>query len=332
MPPLYVVKQGAKLRIKNRRLTVEYEEEPLISLPIAHVSQVVLCGNIGLTTPAIGALLKRNIEVVFLSADGKYRGRLISSITPHVPLRRAQYRALDDPEFPLSLAKGFVTAKLQHQRALLIRHNRERNEDEIHICTEQIKTALTKIPRKVNLNSLSGLEGSASATYFRGLKHLFDSQWGFKKRNRRPPKDPVNVLLSLGYTLLAQTAFGAVSTVGLDPYAGFLHQIVYNRPALALDLMEEFRPVVDGIVLWCLNGKIITQDDFAPGDEKLPVLLQDEGKRRFLKAFEDRFDNRFTHPIRGERLTMRQCILEQARQVTRCIREKQPIYRGMGFR
>ncbi len=332
MPPLYVVQQGAKLRIRNHRLIVVYENQVLTSLPVNHVSQVVLCGNIGLTTPAITTLLLRSIEVVFLGIDGKYRGRLVAPVTPHVPLRRSQYRALDNHPFTFELAKHFVSAKLQHQRALLARHNRERSLPEIRACISQLTTAINTVPRKANLHSLNGVEGSAGASYFRGLKHLFASEWHFEKRNRRPPKDPVNVLLSLGYTLLSQVAFGAVSTVGLDPYAGFMHQIVYNRPALALDLMEEFRPVVDGIVLWCMNSGSITPQHFEEGNEKYPVLLQDEGKRRFLQAFEERFSSRFTHPVRRERLTLRQCILEQARQLAQCIRQEDPHYIGMGFR
>ncbi len=332
MPPLYVVQPGAKLRINNRRLQVELDGEVMASLPLAHVTQVVLFGNIGLTTPAISALLERGTEVVFLKQDGRYRGRLIGSLTPHVPLRRAQYACLGKPKFVLEMAKGFVAAKLAHQRALLLRHNRERQDREINVVVEKIRQAQNNIGRKTTLSSLLGLEGSATAAYFRGYRGLIDAKWRFMDRNRRPPRDPVNVLLSFGYTLLTEVASGAVQTVGLDPYAGFLHEVVYNRPGLGLDLVEEFRPVVDGVVLWCCNSGQLDSDHFQSGSPERPVILNEDGKRRFLQAYEQRLEVRFTHPIRGIKFPLRQCIQEQARQVAKRILDGEPGYQGMGFR
>jgi CRISPR-associated protein Cas1 len=124
----------------------------------------------------------------------------------------------------------------------------------------------------------------------------------------------------------------AVQTAGLDPYAGFLHEIVYNRPALALDLMEEFRPVVDGVVLWCCRGGSLTPADFSPGPPERPVILSDNGVKRFIQAFEERMEMRFTHPLRGVQLTLRQCLVEQARQICSRLLENRPGWQGMGFR
>lgn len=335
MPPLYVVQQNAKLRINNRRLQVDCEESEQkaeVSIPLAQVDQVVLFGNVGLTTPAIDALLAQNTEVVFLTRRGEYRGRLTGSLTPHVPLRRAQYTRLGEPHFVLSMAKSFVCAKLQHQRTLLLRHNRERNNPDIAAAALQIKQALETLSHKTALSSLLGLEGSATAAYFRGFRLLFDPAWGFDDRNRRPPRDPVNVLLSFGYTLLTQLANAAVQTVGLDPFAGYLHEVAYNRPALALDLLEEFRPVVDGIVLWCCNSRQLTLEDFTPGSVDRPVVLGEMGQRRFLQAFEQRLDQKYTHPFRGMQFPLRQCLVEQARQIASCIQNNNPNYQGMGFR
>ena len=344
MPALYLVQQGSKVRIHKGRLQVEKEEnggvQVLAALPLGHVSELVLFGNIGLTTPAIGLLLDKNIKVVFLSQRGEYRGELSSGLTPHVPLRKAQYALLGEGPFGLEMAKGFVRAKLEHQRALLQRHNRPRGDAAIQGAVEQISAALKKLPTKTKVSSLRGLEGAASAAYFGGFKKLFGEEWHFEKRQRRPPPDPVNALLSFGYTLLAQTCSGAVQAVGLDPYAGFLHELVYNRPALGLDLMEEFRPVLDGLVLWCCNSGQISPDDFEIGLEETPegeeglpgARLCEAGKRNYLKAFEERFSRSFTHPITGQKLPLRQCIHEQARQVRRCIESAEPQYRGMGFR
>lgn len=332
MHPLYVIQQNAKLRIRNRRVQVELDENVLASIPLAQVSQVVLFGNIGLTTPAIDAFFEQNIEVVFLTQRGEYRGRLQGAVTPHVPLRRVQYQRLGEADFVLGMAKGFVQAKLGHQRALLQRHNRELGDADIDSAIDALKQAGETVSHKTALSSLLGLEGSSSAAYFRGYRRLFGLEWRFENRNRRPPRDPVNVLLSFGYTLLSQSVSGAVQSVGLDPYAGFLHEVVYNRPALALDILEEFRPVVDGIVLWCCRGGQLHPEDFAPGPPERPVILQEEGQRRFLQAFEQRIEQTFTHPLRGLKLPLRQCLIEQARQVAERIQNRRPGYQGMGFR
>lgn len=332
MPPIYVVQQGARLSINNRRLQVARDEEVLLQTPLSQVSEVVLFGNVGLTTPAIDALLAQRTDVTFLSSRGEYRGRLIGELTPHVPLRRAQYRRLDDPAFVLTMAQGLVTAKLSHLRALLQRHNRELGDPAISIAVDQIDRGLAAVPRKTALAALRGVEGAATAAYFGGFRRLFGPEWRFERRERRPPPDPVNVLLSLGYTLLAQATSGATQTVGLDPYAGFLHEFVYNRPGLGLDLMEEFRAVVDGVVLWCCRGGQIVPGDFTDGPPERPVELSEAGLRRFIQAYENRMDQLYTHPLRGIRLPMRQCLIEQARQIAQRVLEGAPGYRGMGFR
>jgi CRISPR-associated protein Cas1 len=336
MPPLYVTAQNSKIRLANQRLQVESggsgETQVLASLPIGQVTQVVVFGNVGLTTPAIQRLLGAEIEVIFLSEDGVYLGRLESRLTPHVPLRQAQYQGLQEPGFKFAMAKGFVQAKLSHQRALLQRHNRERGDAEIASAIDALGRSLDSLPGKANLHSLLGLEGSATAAYFNGLRRLFDPSWNFKDRNRRPPRDPVNVLLSFGYTLMTNLARSAVEAVGLDPYAGFLHEIAYNRPALGLDLLEEFRPVVDGLVLWCLNGKQIEPEDFSPGPSERPVILSQEAARKFAAAFETRMAQKFTHPLRQMQFPLNQCLLEQARQLASRITGGTPGYTGMGFR
>lgn len=347
MPALYLVEQNTKIRIRNRRLQVERDLSPdanpqpqnstaqpevLLSVPLGQVGQVILFGNIGLTTPAIEALLGQQSEVVFLTLRGEYRGRLVGQMTPHVPLRRAQYAALNDPHLCLGLAKAFVKAKLEHQRALLLRNSREERHPNVESSAHSLNQSLTQTPHKTSLHSLRGLEGASTAAYFSGLRTFFGPQWRFDNRNRRPPADPVNVLLSLGYTLLAQSASAAVETVGLDPYAGFLHDYVYNRPALALDIMEEFRPVVDGLAMWACRSGQITPDDFTPGPPERPVVFGDEGKRRFIRAYETRLDQPHTHPLRGVKFPLRQCIIEQARQLAECLTRQSADYRGMGFR
>ncbi len=332
MYPIYVIQQGAKLSIANQRVQVEQNGETLLAAPLGQISEVVIFGNVGLTTPAIGLLLLEGKDVVFLSEDGRFKGRLVGEVTPHVPVRRAQYRRMDEADFGLRLAQGIVAAKLAHQRTLLQRHNRELGDAEIVSAIDRLGEAVRTVERRTTISSLTGHEGAATAAYFSGLRRLFGAEWKFERRARRPPPDPVNVLLSLGYTLLGNTARGAVQAAGLDPYAGFLHEYVYNRPSLALDLLEEFRPVVDGIVLWACRGGQITPEDFTPGPPERPVVLSDQGLRRFLKAYEQRMEQGYTHPIRQVQLPLRQCLVEQARQIAGRVLSGQGGYQGMGFR
>ncbi|MGH2522321.1 MAG: CRISPR-associated endonuclease Cas1 [Anaerolineales bacterium] len=333
MPPLYLTEQGARLEIENRRATVTRAGETLASVPLIHVSEVIVMGNVGLTTPAIKALLEAGVDVAFLTLDGQYCGRLIGLNTPHVLLRRKQYRCQTEGDFLLRMAQKFVVAKLQHLRAILQRHNRERGDPVITDAVAALSAQLEHAPRTTAVPALTGVEGAATAAYFGGLKRLLGPEWKFEKRQRRPPPDPINVLLSFGYTLLAHAAEGAAAATGLDPYAGFLHGVEYNRPSLALDLMEEFRPLVDGVVLWACNGRQVGPEDFVPGEAReRPVVMSDRARRRFIEAYERRMEETFTHPRLNQKLTIRQCLLAQARQVAEAVQSGRPEFVPMGFR
>jgi len=335
MAVVYLTTQGAQAHLHNGRLIVTYGQETLLRLPLTQISLLVLFGNIGLTTPLMGALLEKGAEIVFLTRYGRFRGRLHGHDTPHVALRRLQYAALENPTWVLQMVRGLVTAKIQHQRGLLQRYRRRKGTvpPEVDVAISRLQTALQTAGRKRSANALRGVEGTAARAYFGGLKALFRPACRFQGRNRRPPRDPVNALLSLGYTILLQKAQSAVQAVGLDPYAGFLHVADYGRPSMALDLMEEFRPVVDGMVLKVCNQGLLSPEDFTyDGPNTRPVSIKDEGLRRFLKDLESRFSQRFLHPIRKERLTLNQSLVEQAYQIARRLRENRPGYRGMGFR
>jgi CRISPR-associated protein Cas1 len=329
---VYVVQQGAQVQLSNRRLQVRLHDEILLREPLGRVGQLVLFGNVQVTTQTITALLNQGAEIIYLSWQGKYRGRTIGVVSPHAAMRRAQYRAMEQERYMLLHAQGIVRAKLQHQQALLLRQNRERGDVVIEQAAQRVREARDGVAQRRTLKSLRGHEGAAAAAYFRGYRRLFGPEWRFEARRRRPPPDPINVLLSLGYTLLAQAAFSAVQTVGLDPYAGFYHAYVYNRPGMALDLMEEFRPVVDGIVLWAVNSGQVVPEHFSPGTEERPVVLADEGKRRFLSAYEKRMLRPYRHPGKKQQLPLRQCLIEQARQIASRLLKVEPGYTGMGFR
>jgi len=325
---LYIIEQGAVLACDGERLEVRRDQAVLASLPLVKLDDIVVFGNVGLSTPAIKRLLDRNIDVVFLTMDGRYHGRLIGQATAHVVLRQAQYARAADGAWSLRQAQCFVEGKLRNQRAVLQRFSRNRAHApaEVTVVADAIDGDIQRVGRTTALSSLLGIEGSATARYFRGLRALIGPDWQFTSRQRRPPPDAVNVLLSLGYTLLAHKAQGAVQAAGFDPYLGFLHQHAYKRPSLALDLMEEFRPIlVDSLVLRLCGDGRVTQGDFTLGDEARPVVLGEDGMRRFLTAFEERMRTEATHPQGADsgpgRASYLRCLELQARQLARAVRD-----------
>jgi CRISPR-associated protein Cas1 len=333
MATLYLIEQGATLGIDGERLEVRGENGVLASVPLVKISDIVVFGNVGLSTPALKRLLDRAIEVTFMTVDGRYHGRLVGQTTAHVALRQAQYARAADSAWALQQAKAFVSGKLRNQRAVLQRFSRNRSAApaEAAAAAEAMDGYLRQVERCTQLSSLLGVEGSATARYFAGIRSLLGDAWQFAARRRRPPTDPVNVLLSLGYTLLAHKTLGAVQAAGFDPYLGFLHQLDYGRPSLALDLMEEFRPIlVDSLVLRICGDGRLSQDDFAPGPAERPIVLSDAGMRVFLNAFEERIRTEALHPEGADsgpgRVQYLRCLELQARLLARAVRGQTDAY------
>jgi CRISPR-associated protein Cas1 len=313
--PLYVVEQGTKIVREGRRLNVVKNDETLTSTAVLQLSQVIIFGNSQVTTPALRLLLDEGAEVVMLSRSGRFYGRLVGATNGNGALRVAQVLCSRDTAFAQATAQACVHGKLHNTRVLLQRYAR-RHPDEtgkIHAAVDRLGELIARVPRTQTNNSLMGVEGQGAAIYFGVLPALLKPPWQFRQRTRRPPLDPVNALLSFAYTLLLQNVLGAVQTAGLDPYVGFLHQINYNRPSLALDLVEEFRPIIaDSLVLRCLNNEIITREHFEEGDEARPIQLTQEGIRRFIREFETRLTQSFTHPVSQQRVTYRRLFHLQA--------------------
>lgn len=322
MPTLYLMDHGAKLRHSHQRLLVEKDGQLAQDLPLAHVDEVVVGANALITTPTLKLLLFQGIDTVYLTEDGQFCGRLAGPQSNVGDLRRRQYVASLDTAFALGVARAFVDGKARNMRALLLRYNRERRDGAIASAADQLDTLVTQITNATALPALLGLEGAASAAYFAALPRLLKREWGFERRNRRPPADPVNVLLSFGYTLLAKAMESAALTAGLDPAIGFLHQPLANRPALALDLMEEFRPVVaDSTMLRCLNAGLILPEHFTAGEaSERPVILAPAAAKTFVMEFEARLGIEFAHPAAEERVTYRRCFELQARSLVAAIR------------
>lgn len=318
--PLYVVEQGSKLSRESRRVVVTKNGETLAQAPVIQVSQVIVFGNVQITTPALRLLLDEGVDVVLLSETGRFYGRLVGAPGGHGALRVNQVLCSQDVAFALRTAQQMVRGKLHNIRVFLQRYARRQNSEIVHSAAIGVDRLLERVPRTTQHSSLLGVEGQGTAIYFGVWKNLLQPPWRFDGRVRRPPTDPVNVLLSFGYTVLLQNILGAVLTAGLDPFVGFLHRLEYNRPSLALDLMEEFRPlIVDSVVLRCLNNGIIQAGHFAEGDEERPIVLAPEGIRLFIRELETRFTQAFKHPVTGEQVTYRRLFLLQAYALARSL-------------
>ena len=330
MPPLYIVEQGAKLQVESRRLVVSKEGETLLKVPFAHTNAVVIFGNVSITTPAMKRLMAQGIDVIFLSSHGQYEGRLVGEMSKFGLLRRQQYEITSQPQTCLTIAQTIVQTKIHNMRIFLMRYARRHENDQLSTAIQRLAELIPRAPRTTNPNSLRGVEGIATALYFGAMRTLYKHDWDFNDRNRRPPKDPVNVLLSFGYTLLSRAIEASVSVVGLDPYIGVFHTIEYGRPSLALDLTEEFRTIIiDSVVLRCLNNEIITRSDFSEESEGMyPLRLSDGAKRRYIQEYEARLETPFKHPITHEQVTYRQSFELQARFMAKVFREANTPYQA----
>jgi len=335
MSILYITDQGASLVKKGNRLVIEKARNTIHWVHAFKIDQVILMGNISITPGALTYLLQEGIDTVFMSIYGRYRGRLISEFGKNIDLRCAQFRSVENSATKLALARSYVQGKLNNCRVLLRRYNRELHRTEITKAIHQIRVMTRKAGDSDSVESLMGMEGQAAAAYFGCFGRLIkNNDFVFEKRNRRPPRDPINVLLSLGYTLLANTIQTQVNIVGLDPYLGCLHGVEYGRPSLVLDLMEEFRPIlVDPIVLTVVNKGVIRATDFyRPEDREpaafdfaeekqkegdYPVLFTHVGMRKFITQFEGRLNQRVLYLPKGKRFTYRDICLEQVRLLAR---------------
>lgn len=314
---VYVVGEGGLLRSKGDRIRLERDGEVLLNRSFNRVRQVVLLGRTGMTTPFLHAAIQRGVDVVFLTGEGRYTGRLQPAVSANVVLRQAQFRRLEDPEFALELARRIVAGKITNLRAGLLRAGRRLSVSELTVRVRRLDDARHKALDAKTLNALLGTEGAATRDYFQAFPDILGDEWPFPGRRRRPPPDPVNALLSLGYTLLVNDAIAACELVGLDPYAGFLHTPQLGRPSLALDLLEELRPViVDSVVIRCLHTGMLKGDQFLV-DEGPPrsCRLTPAGLRTYLAAYERRMLALFTHAGTGRRVSYRIGLGLQARSL-----------------
>lgn len=316
MANLYLAEQGSTLRKTGDRLIVEKDDKELLEIECFKVDTIFLFGNVHVTTPALTELLDHGIELALLTMGGRLKGQLTPPKAKNVLLRMAQYQKSQDGPFALNLARYFVHGKVGNAFSLLTRQHRNYPERGFEPYRQELEHLLEKINEVQALGSLRGLEGTAARFYFEGLGLACRGELSFAGRRRRPPTDPINALLSFGYTLVGFELTSLLDAMGYDPYIGFYHQLDYGRPSLALDLLEEFRvPAVDRLVLNLTNLRTLQKEDFVPDEESGGLRLRREALAKFFRAYEGHLNREFKDEVSGETTTLRKSFRRQAERL-----------------
>ncbi len=336
--PLIVQSQRARITKEGETLKIADEKQGDTKVRLNDVSDVALFGNVSITTPALTTLMEREIPVAFHSHGGWFRGVAHGVGHRNVEVRTAQYRRSFDARYCLGFARDLVAAKILNQRTI-VRRNWRTDRESRKTVLDRLNATRRSTAYAASTSALLGLEGDSAGTYFRAFADLLAppgaensadetedlAPFRFDARNRRPPTDPVNAMLSLAYAMLTRHLTVALATVGLDPYRGFFHAPRYGKPALSLDIMEPFRPIIaDSVVLLVVNTGEISAGDFVSAPTG--TSLTSTGRRRFVGAFERRLSQETTHPLFGYRLSMRRLLLLQARLLCRHLLGELPNY------
>ncbi|NMG07216.1 CRISPR-associated endonuclease Cas1 [Brasilonema sp. UFV-L1] len=321
MAAIYLIEQGTNIYKDYQRFIIHVSEKPKLEVPIREVQQILVFGNIQLSTPVIQVCLQEQIPVVFLSQSGQYHGHLWSEESTNLDNQLIQIERRKDDYFQFQVSRAIVFGKLMNSKQLLLRFNRKRKITEVEKPIYGISKDIDSLDLVDNLDTLRGYEGIAAARYFPAFSQLItNSKFEFSLRNRQPPTDPVNSLLSFGYTLLFNNVLSFLVAEGLSPYLGNFHYGEKQKPYLAFDLMEEMRSVVvDSLVLNIINHSLLKPKDFDIVPSTGGVYLNQSSRRVFLKQFETRMNEEISHPDLQSQTTYRHAIQLQVRRYKRCL-------------
>lgn len=326
--PLHLTDHGSKVGISGEQFVVSKDGDTVGKARVIDTSQINLHGNTQITTQAVRVCARAGIPVLYFGFGNWFTASLVGLPHRNVALRQAQYRASFDPGRCLFISRCFITAKIANQRVLL-RRNSSRLDPSV---LQEMQRLRVRAAKATSLESLLGLEGLAARHYFGAFPQMFKSASpSFQGRNRRPPTDPVNAVLSFCYAMLTKEATVALHSIGLDPYQGFFHQGRYGRPSLALDLMEEFRPLVaDSVTLTLFNTKQLSDADFYFSGQA--CSLKQKAKKTVIAGFERRMSEELTHPLFGYKASYRRTLTLQARLLGRHLVDELETYPGLETR
>ena len=312
MSLLYVIEDGAQIGIDGGVIKIIRKDKSITKVPKETVEAINIYGNSQLSTQCIQFCLKRGISVTFFSKTGSYFGRLVSTGHINVKRQKKQVFLSEEERFSIGLSKKIIDAKINNQIVLAKRYLRNSKLDEKEAIF-QMQNAKYKLSVANSIEQIMGYEGIASKYYFQILSDIVDDEFKFHGRNRRPPKDPFNSMLSFGYMILLYELYGEIENRGLNPYVGFLHQDRENHPTLASDMMEEWRAIiVDAVVMSLTQGHEISSHDFYFDEETGGCILDKDGMKIFLNKLENKFhsETKYVQGIEG-RMSFRRAIWHQ---------------------
>ena len=330
---LYLTTPDTYLRLDNDTLRVEVDHETRLRVPLHHLSAVVCFGHISLSAPLMHRLAEEGIALVLLDDNGRFKARLEGAVSGNVMLRQAQFQRVADATFTLDMARACVAGKIKNTRQVLLRGAREAKSDDeaktLARLADDLAASLRALPAAASLDALRGLEGEAARQYFSGLSLLVrpDQREAFAMdgRTRRPPRDRFNAVLSFLYAMWMNDCRSALEAAGLDPQVGFLHALRPGRAALALDLMEEFRPWADRLALTLINRGQLAANDFVLR-EGGGVSLQPDARKTVVVAYQERKKDEINHPLLAQSVPLGLVPLVQARLLARALRDDAAPY------
>jgi CRISPR-associated protein Cas1 len=342
------MEQGLELGLEGGEFELRKGNAAIERVRVADISEVLVFGSVALTPGCISLLLTRGIDTIFLTARGRYRGRLVGPASKNIDLRVAQFAKWRDEASRTAIARAIVAGKIANQRNLLLRAQRELKLESMASAIADMRRLLLSLEQRPSLESVRGVEGQAAALYFRSYGACIrNPAFSFTRRSRRPPRDPVNAMLSFGYTMLHLAMESIVARIGLDPMLGMFHDPEFGRPSLALDLIEEFRPLmVDSLVLRLVNRKQVTAEDFEePPAEEEPawstepeeaesmqqaqpraVWLGETGRRVFFREWGRRLRESLFFEPRQEVRMLEDIMRLQAYHFARVLKEEEAAY------
>jgi CRISPR-associated protein Cas1 len=329
---LYITRNGAYIHRERETLVVEVDKVKALQIPVLSISGIVAIGRVMMSPGAMALCAEKDIAISFLTEHNRFLARVSGEQSGNVLLRRAQYRIADDEERCREIVRCIVAAKVSNTRTILQRALRNHPDNDgdgaIAAAVERLARIKKCVSEAASANSIRGYEGEAAREYFAVFNSLINADTGFSidGRNRRPPRDPVNALLSFLYTLLCHDCRGACEAVGLDPAVGFLHRDRPGRPGCALDLMEEFRAfVADRVVLTLINRKQITPKQFET-QESGAVMMNDACRKTLLEQWQKRKQEEITHPVLNEKMPLGLALHVQAQLLARHLRGDVDFY------
>jgi CRISPR-associated protein Cas1 len=334
MESVYIMEPGSFIRKNGGEFSIVKNGAVLNTIPSSNIKRVVLAKGVSLTSAVLDYFVDNKIETVFLTRNGKFRARISTDENSKVELRKNQYFLLSDSVYSKKFACAVVNGKIKNMSNFMALRGRDYNDrqlSEAGLALKSFKPVYTD-----SMDKIRGLEGAASALYFRMFKKMIkNNDFTFEKRSKRPPLDPINAMLSYIYTIILSEVLTAIQIKGLDPYLGALHEILHSRPSLACDLVEEYRaPVADRFVLELVNRKIVKKDDFvfrdiknAYADEKdmaqnRPVEMKPKFRNKFIESYEYMMNTGLFYPPENKKMEIRKIITRQISQFIESLENK----------